>query len=411
MKQFEHLLRETIGLDVQSIGPTSIQRAVRLRMRSLGLKSPEDYQQLVERSRAEWNALVESVIVPETWFFRDPALFSAFAHLVLAEWLPAHPAVPVRVLSIPCASGEEPYSLVMALLDAGVAPERFQIHAVDISARALACAESGLYGNNSFRGKDLAFRDRYFQPSGEGFVLAAAVRSCVRFYRGNLFSDDFRPKLASYNFIFCRNLLIYFDRPTQQKAIETIERLLAPFGVLFVGPVEQPLVLSHGLVSANIPAASACRKAAHVVRRPRLARIIKQPSVPAAPQPNGALQPHLAASSGLNLPTAARPLPSVRHDLETARRLADAGRLHEAAEICEAHLRQSRGSAQAYYLLGLVRDASGDARAIECYRKALYLDPNHYESLLQMALLLQKNGDPSRARAFTNRAQRIIAKG
>jgi chemotaxis protein methyltransferase WspC len=84
--------------------------------------------------------------------------------------------------------------------------------------------------------------------------------------------------------------------------------------------------------------------------------------------------------------------------------------LNEAAEICEAHLRQSRASAQAHYLLGLVRDASGDASAIDCYRKALYLEPDHYESLLQMALLLQKNGDSARARAFTNRAQRIKTK-
>ena len=141
MKRFEHLLRETIGLDAESIGSASIQRAVRLRMRSLGLRRPEDYQQLLEGSRAEWNEFVESVIVPETWFFRDPALFPAFVRHVLEEWPPAPPAAPLRLLSIPCASGEEPCSLVMSLLDAGVAPERFQIKAIDISARAIARAE------------------------------------------------------------------------------------------------------------------------------------------------------------------------------------------------------------------------------------------------------------------------------
>ena len=409
MKQFEHLLRKTIGLDAESIGSTSIQRAVRLRMKSLGLRKPEDYEQLLEKSRAEWNELVESVIVTETWFFRDPPLFAAFVRHVLLEWLPAHPATPMRLLSIPCASGEEPCSLVMALLDAGVAPERFQINAVDISARALARAERGVYGKNSFRGQDLAFRDRYFQASKEGFVLDPAVRHCVHFYRGNLFSNDFLPGHASYDFIFCRNLLIYFDRPTQRRAIEKIERLLVPSGVLFVGPVEQPLVLNHGFVSADIPKASACRKASHAVRRPRLARLSTRPLITAEPKPSGASQPQLPAGSKLMLPPANRPSPSVQPDLETARRLADAGRLSEAAEICETHLRQSRVSAQAYYLLGLVRDAGGDATAIDCYRKALYLKPDHYESLLQMALLLQKNGDPARARAFRSRAQRIKA--
>jgi chemotaxis protein methyltransferase WspC len=67
-------------------------------------------------------------------------------------------------------------------------------------------------------------------------------------------------------------------------------------------------------------------------------------------------------------------------------------------------------SAQAHYLLGLVRDASGDASAIDCYRKAIYLEPDHYESLLQMTLLLQKSGDSARARAFRNRAQRVKTK-
>ena len=410
MNQIEHLLRKTIGLNSESIGSISIQRAVWLRMRSLGLGRLEDYEHLLERSRAEWNELVESVVVTETWFFRDPAVFAALVRLVLEEWLPAHQAAPLRLLSVPCASGEEPYSLVMALLDAGLAPDRFQIEAVDISARALARAERGVYGKNSFRGKDVAFRDRYFQPSKEGFVLDPAVRNRVRFYRGNLVSDDFLPRRASYDFIFCRNLLIYFDGPTQRRAIERIQRLLAPSGVLFVGPVEQPIVLNHGFVSSNIPKASACRRAGHAVRRPRLARLPKRPPIPAGPPPNGVFQPRPPASARLEFPPAGRPAPSTQLDLETARRLADAGHLNEAAKICETHLRQSRVSAQAHYLLGLVRDASGDASAIDCYRKALYLEPNHYESLLQMALLLQKNGDSARARAFRNRAQRIKTK-
>jgi chemotaxis protein methyltransferase WspC len=410
MKRFEHLLREMIGLDAESIGSLSIQRAIRQRMKSLGLKRPEDYEQLLEKSPAEWNELVESVVVTETWFFRDPGLFAAFVRHVTEEWLPAHPAAPMRLLSLPCASGEEPYSLVMALLDAGVAPARFQIEAVDISARALARAERGVYGKNSFRGKDLTFRDRYFQPSAEGFVLNQAVRDCVRFHRGNLFSNAILPGRARYDVTLCCNLLIYFDRPMQRRAIEKIKRLLAPTGVLFVSPVEQPLVLNHGFVSANLPKARACRKADLAVRRPRLARVSKRPLMPAGLQPNKPVQPQLPADSGSKPPPPGRLPRSVHPDLETARGLADAGRLSEAAAICEAHLRRSRVSAQAYYLLGLVRDASGDTSAIDCYRKALYLEPNHYESLLQMALLLQKNGDPGRARAFQSRAQRIKTK-
>src|ERR1051326_7204600 len=87
------------------------------------------------------------------------------------------------------------------------------------------------------------------------------------------------------------------------------------------------------------------------------------------------------------------------------------GWLKEAAEICERYLGTDSDSAQGWYLLGLVRDASGDVSAVDCYRKALYLKPDHYETLLQMALWCQKNGDAARARTFRARAERAKAGG
>jgi chemotaxis protein methyltransferase WspC len=295
----------------------------------------------------------------------------------------------------------------MALLGAGVPTDRFQMDAVDISARALARAARGVYGRNSFRGEDLAFRNRYFQPSAEGFVLEPAVRNCVRFYQGNFLSDDFLSGQASYDFIFCRNLLIYFDPLMRRKALDKIKRLLAPDGVLFVGPVEQPLAIGHGFAMASIPMTFACRKAGFGVRRQRIVRLSRQPGVAARSELRSKFQSQLQAGGRLRPPSRGKAFPALSSDLEAARRLADAGHLKKAAEICEAYLRETRASAQAYYLLGLVRDASGEPGAIDCYRKALYLEPDHYESLLQMALLLQKNGDAARARTFKSRAQRI----
>src|SRR5712672_2583779 len=118
MQLIENMLRERMGLDACSIGSTLIQRTVRLRMKNLGLKKVEDYQCLLETSPAEWNELVESVIVTETWFFRDGEPFGAMVRLVREEWIPAHPTGKLHLLSIPCSSGEEPYSLVMAMQDA-----------------------------------------------------------------------------------------------------------------------------------------------------------------------------------------------------------------------------------------------------------------------------------------------------
>jgi chemotaxis protein methyltransferase WspC len=401
MKEIECRLRSEIGLDAASIGSISVQRAVRARMNALGLNQAEDYERQLSGSPSEWAQLVESLVVSETWFFRDPEAFGALVRLVTDAWLPVHTTKPVRVLSLPCSTGEEPYSIAMALADAGVPPNRFRIDAVDISGVALALARRGIYGKNSFRGKNLAFQTRHFRPTDEGFVFNPALAQTVRFSQGNVFSDDFLADKAAYDFIFCRNLLIYCDRPSQQKALERLARLLSPAGVLFVGAAEHPVALEHGFVSADFPLAFGCRKVGHAPVR--AARCDKGAD-------KGADKGWVPAMLGIWGAGQEAKSATVPTDLAQARCLADAGRLAEAAELCEAHLRQTRDSAQAYYLLGLVRDARGDATAIDCFRKALYLEPEHYETLVQMSLLAEKNGDVTAARAFKRRATRIKLK-
>jgi chemotaxis protein methyltransferase WspC len=410
MKRIEHWLRNSIGLDAGSVGSGMIQRAVRHRLKNLGLQRLEDYLEFLKHSRAEAQELVESVVVTETWFFRDSEPVTALVNLVKERGLPAHGKGPWRILSLPCASGEEPFSLVMALRDAGVPPQWFQIDGMDISPRALARAARGVYSKNSFRGRDLGFRGRYFTAGPEGHELDPTIRDCVRFYQANIVADDFLPSPASYDFVFCRNLLIYFDPAMRGKALRKLERMLTPAGILFLGPVEQPLATEHGFVKADVPLTHACRKPDLSPRSPRLARAPKRASVASRSQLK--LDPRSSRPVGHRPPGAAsRPNASpARTDLETARNLANAGRFEEAAAVCEAHLRESRTSAQGHYLLGLVREAGGSADALDCYRRALYLEPNHYESLLRMALLLQEKGEVARARAFQNRAERARTK-
>lgn len=154
-----------MGLDAVSIGSTTIDRAVLARMASLGVERREDYWQQLQDSTDEVQELIEAVVVPETSFFRDREAFAVLVRLILVEWLPAHPRGTLRLLSIPCSTGEEPYSMVMALLDAGFSLGQFEVDAVDISARALTQAKRGVYGMNSFRGENLSFRERYFRPT------------------------------------------------------------------------------------------------------------------------------------------------------------------------------------------------------------------------------------------------------
>src|ERR1051326_67464 len=409
MDKIEKMLRETIGLDAASIGCGSIGRIIRLRMKNFGWTDTVAYREVLRQSQDEWEELVEAVIVTETWFFRDPEAFG----VVVDEARTLQPGSTLRALSVPCSSGEEPYSLAIALKDARIDMRRFRIDAMDISARVLERARKGVYSKNSFRGKDLAYRERYFHSTKEGFVLQPEIRKCVKFFEGNLLDSNFSTGQGTYDFIFCRNLLIYFDRPTQKKALERLETLLAPSGVLFVGPAEQPLALEHGFVSDNFSKAVACRKVgdAEVSTSSRLeSDEWKMPSPLPTSFARSLETVSLSAGTGQSANQQLTRL-QTSAELETARQLADAGRLKDAAEICERYLGTDSDSAQGWYLLGLVRDASGDVSAVDCYRKALYLKPDHYETLLQMALWCQKNGDAARARTFRARAERAKAGG
>ena len=401
MQRIEQRLRQGMGLDAESIGSSSLQRVVRLRMKAVAAATVDEYEHMLNTSATEWNHLVEAVVITETWFFRDRQAFSALTNMILLDWLPPKPTGRVNILSLPCSSGEEPYSIAMSLFDANVPAGRFTIDGVDLSQHALAKARGGVYGKNSFRGQDLSYRDRYFKPEGDGFSLKQSIRDCVNFQQANLLSDAFNLGTARYDFIFCRNLLIYFDRETQHRAFAKLESLLARGGTLFVGPAEVPLALENNFSPVNLPMAFACRRAAAGATARRMTTTTR--TAKAAP-------PALAAPPAAPVPVRAKPVTAAKtpvDHLALARELADGGKLDQATQICLAHLDQHGASVQAYYLLGVIHDAQGSAVAHDYYRKALYLDPNHYESLLQMALLAEKNGDIGTARNLRRRAQRL----
>lgn len=407
MNDIENLLRRSIGLDAATIGPSVVEHTVRSRMRRLGLHRHEDYLKLLGKSPAEWNNFIETMVVNETWFFREKQPFSAMVRLVVEEWLPAHPTGVLRLLSVPCSTGEEPYSMAMALLDAGLPSGRFHIDAVDISARALAFAQRGAYGRNSFRSEDLDFRTRHFRPAHGGYMLNSAVRSQVRFWRGNILDENCVEGGGSYDIIFCRNLLIYFDRPTQDQTLSKLRHLLTPDGALFTGSAELPLALAHGFTAIDLTGSFACRKTrvsgSALTGRPFPAPVSAK-QMPAHPVRRAPTFIEDADSADIDACVFSQRPSSA---LDKAGQLASEGRLAEAAELCEIHLRQFGVSAEAFYLLGLVRDAAGaDNQAGEYYRKALYLEPSHYEALRHWAKLSERNGKIEHARILRERAER-----
>jgi chemotaxis protein methyltransferase WspC len=412
---FENLLKESMGLDAASIGASAIERAVMERTLACDLVHPRDYWQRVCASPAELQALIETVVVPESWFFRDREAFTTLARLAQDQSMPMPADGVLRVLSMPCSTGEEPYSIAMALLDAELPAHRFSIDAVDISGQALAAARRAIYGKNSFRSRDLEFRARHFETIATRYRLSERVRRQVHFRHANLFAPDFATGPATYDAIFCRNLLIYFDRATQNRAISVIARQLRPGGVLFVAPSETGVLLNHRFVPVKAPLAFAFRKIGEGARerKPLVSRAGRSratsPPLPLAAVLGGASRNHVPAiPPSVSQSRAAGQTEDTGITLMEAAELANRGRFEEAFELCERHWRRSGPSAEVFLLMGLVRDASGDpADAERCYRKALYLDPNHRDVLVHLALLLEKGGKKAEAQLLRKRTNRM----
>lgn len=417
IEEFSGLLKRRMGLDSGSIGQAAVERAVRHRMHAAGVDDEQDYLMRVQAWPDEMQQLIEAVIVPETWFFRYPESQVAMATLARERlFAPGCEGRVLRVLSVPCSSGEEPYSIAMALLDAGVPAHRFQVDAVDISVRMVEFAQRAVYGRNSFRGGDLAFRDRHFSEVPAGHQLAARVRGQVRFQPGNLFDPNLLAGAAPYDFVFCRNLLIYFDMATQERAVQVLRRFAREDGLLFVGPAETSLLTGRRLPAVPLARSFAFRATPAPAELPTPARAPlagqrplvhawTPPRRPVAQAPAPRLPvPHAAIADA---PSAQGAGQAAQASLREIAALADLGRVRDAMAQCQAHLDIHGASAEALHLQGLLLDAQGQSRQAQAaYRKALYLDPNHREALLHLAALVASDGDQEGARRLQARAAR-----
>ncbi|KJZ66222.1 CheR family methyltransferase [Pseudomonas fluorescens] len=409
-QRFFDFLKERIGLDVTSVGPAIIERAVRQRSTASNALTADEYWHTLLGSQDEQQALIEAVIVPETWFFRYPESFATLAKLAAKRLNDINNMRALRILSLPCSTGEEPYSIAMALLDAGLQPHQFKVEGMDVSPLSVEKARRALYGKNSFRGQDIAFRDRHFTAEGEeGYRLSGRVLEQVRLQVGNLLDPTLLANEPPYDFVFCRNLLIYFDQPTQQQVFEVLKRLTHFDGVLFIGPAEGSLLGRFGMRSIGIPQSFAFSRQSAPEPAPIVTFVptplpVRQPVPSVAPSPVRS-RPFVTVAP---LPVVTKVAnPDTAALLANIAALANEGKSAEARAACDSYLRSHEPVAQVFYWLGLLSDVAG--RVLEAqgfYRKALYLDPQHPDALMHLAALLQSLGDTAGARRLQDRAAR-----
>jgi chemotaxis protein methyltransferase CheR len=235
------LLRRRSGLSLTPAKSALVERRLTPVMRRFGFKNTTGLvRELRLGQETLARAVTEAVTVHDTSFFRDEAPFLRFKNWLLPALLRerAH-SRRLRIWSAACATGQEAYSIAMILAGLGLAAQGWTIDliATDLSAAAIARAEEGRYDTEEMaRGLGDEQRANWFRPSGEQWRVTGALRRMVDFRVFNLL--DSYGWLDDLDFVFCRNVLMYFDRAAKASVLERMADTLAPDGLLLLGETE-----------------------------------------------------------------------------------------------------------------------------------------------------------------------------
>lgn len=419
----EGFLEQEIGLDIKSVGHTLISQAVFRRMQACHLNE-NAYLRLLQNSDEEQELLIDAVVIPETSFFRNHKAFEFLAEVV-SERAKKGLIQPLKILCMPCSTGEEAYSLAMTLFTAGLSSDEFQIDAIDICEPVLAHARTACYSASSFRtkvAKDAQqdyFSRSYMENGQVRFHVLPSVQAQVNFRQGNLLSSTILAHDEQYPFIFCRNLLIYFTAHARKHAIKKLENSLQQDGLLFVGHAERSLITQGGFEPVPRSGVFACRRASCTSKRaakpgmPLPASPVKMASMPAQIHSTGISRQAkpIAAPSQQKKVTHCGNAKQTDLQLEQAQVYADQGELGKALHLCLDFLASQPTSITGHFLCGVIYQAQDiHDLAEKSFQRVLYLNPEHQEALQHLIFLAEQHHAYNVAAQYRKRLQRLRQK-
>lgn len=236
---FRTLIRQKCGVTFKNDGLHALESAIGKRIASLQLPGHDEYLKIVSRDEEEIHLLIDLITVNETYFFREKQHFDLLCDTIMPQIL-AGKKDKIRILSAGCSTGEEPFSILIALIEKygmGI-KARVEIHGVDIDTNVIETAKKGRYGKNSFRNDEHILLKYFEKHRDHHYHLSSQLRECVTFNVCNLLTQPFPPFIRNMDVIFYRNVSIYFDRETQQAIFQNLSNLLNPDGRIFLSSTE-----------------------------------------------------------------------------------------------------------------------------------------------------------------------------
>jgi len=213
-----------------------------------GFSSYLDYYYLLKydpAAHSEWGNVMNALSVQETYFWREVDQIHSLVQTLLPKLYARNPKSTLRIWSAACATGEEPLTIAIALNEAGwFEKASIEIVASDASSKAIDRAVKGVYRERAFRNLPEPLRARYFEPDGSCWRVRSDIHSRIKWEVANLIDDEQISHLADADFIFCRNVFIYFSESAIGRVARSFARFLRPPGYLFIGAAESLLRLT-----------------------------------------------------------------------------------------------------------------------------------------------------------------------
>lgn len=383
LQGFKDMIKSRCGLMLEGNGEQTLKAAIAARMQASGVPGEQAYLARLATTATEFQELVTLLTINETYFFREPEQLALLTEKMVPRLLSLRgPGRPIRILSAGCSTGEEPYSIAMALLDryGEAMGSLVSLHAGDIDHLALAKARAGHYSAFSFRALSPERQQRYFTPIGRhGFALAETVRTRVEFHHLNLLSAEPPASLADFDIVLFRNVSIYFDADTRRAIQHNLARMMTLDGVLLVGTAE---TLANDLGVLRL-----VEEDGHFY----LTKGVAAPPPPKAPRPPPPSPPP-KPSRPVPAPITARAEPAT--GLDTARRLIRDKRHDEAGALLRGILAHIPDHLPALVLLAHVQVLRRDHPAAQTLaQRALELDPWAVEAMVVQGFAAKWQGD------------------
>ena len=255
-RMFRDFFKASCGLWFGDDSRFLLENRLARRIRQLELESFSAYHYLLRREAAgedELATIIDELTTNETYFFRERSQLRALIEEIVPARLAQRGSGPVSVWSAGCSSGEEPYTIAIMALEAGLRPgSDLRIHASDISRRCLAKARAAEYREASFRETPPELRARHFKERDGRWTLSDEVRRHVMFTRVNLLEPARFALLGALDVVLCRNVIIYFDRETKRRVVESFAERLVPGGHLLLGHSESLIQVSSAFELAHL---------------------------------------------------------------------------------------------------------------------------------------------------------------